>query len=239
MSVRKNVCPPSVVPFLPIKWIIVESTMFKILQMLSCLLIEKSLSLMPLFCMKSSINILAFYLVSNFMQKNRVKGNNPCTPQPLILVCYLCLSFSNGKFTLVMFSNPTHPFPTRANAQRQYIYIKKNICKQIQKKSVKNINMRTRLGNQKPYEAMHCIYDLQTKSMVQEPDGFANFLRLKGLANGNFPHMLLAVANGIRMDTFTWPKHFKEIILKEIKWKSKSSREKLKLKNCKIKQSDL
>lgn len=57
--------------------------------------------------------------------------------------------------------------------------------------------------NQKPYEAMHCIYDLQTKSMVQEPDGFANFLRLKGLANGNFPHMLLAVANGIRMDTFT------------------------------------
>jgi hypothetical protein len=63
--------------------------------------------------------------------------------------------------------------------------------------------MRTRLGNQKPYEAMHCIYDLQPKSMSQEPDGLVNFLRLKGLANGNFPLMLLAVANGIWMHTFT------------------------------------
>jgi hypothetical protein len=124
VSVRKNACPPSVVPFLPIKLRIVESTTFKILQMLSCLLIEKSLNLMPLFCMKSSINILTFCLASMFMQKNRVKGNNPCTPQPIFLARYLCLSFSNGKFTLVMYSNPTHPFPTRSNAQRQYIYKK-------------------------------------------------------------------------------------------------------------------
>jgi hypothetical protein len=124
VSVRKNACPPSVVPFLPIKLRIVESTTFKILQMLSCLLIEKSLSLMPLFRMKSSINILTFCLASMFMQKNRVKGNNPCTPQPIFLARYVCLSFSNGKFTLVMYSNPTHPFPTRSNAQRQYIYKK-------------------------------------------------------------------------------------------------------------------